>query len=1349
MENELKQHSGLGTNISERMDSLAGNVEALGNEHNGMKAELGNMRLQLQDTEAKTSNLEADGHASKENIERIGQALQSINLQISFIESSASTSWETVEAKLFNYQTDIANLTSEFSTRGDVLGNLGKEMEQLKDVNVQFMTSFELQKNDILQLQESQRGNEKGFEDFHNFQARIHNELTDVQGKMGNFNAKMEDMDKEQMERRAALERQDQKITKLIGDLQQLDAGHAEAVEKVNEVHLLAANLDIHIKNTEEKIEKQKTADFANVAEKLSKLEVSHGTLDRKIEDLDAKGQESLKQLQAEKSALDNKVRSLDETSQGLQDMLNQVETIQLKKFTNLDDLLQDHGEKIRVLEEASMKHYEHAQYVENLNHRVIQLDEARQQSEVKARDEVDGTLVRYNSQLSDIQTELESRIFSVENQLKRSQEHVAEATADIQRHVEELESKRKQSDQSIENLNRELQESANKVFLLQGDFEQKIKDINGSANVMNKKVQDLEDEQRANIERLVTLQETSMIEKATFIESLSEKVIKIDTERQETEQKMNLQNEKLIEKNANAIQALEKEVNAKLDASEQARKEELQNLSLQADNLKVQLNLLLIEQQKQVDELEEVKKFEAEKLTNVILDVEKTSKVLEQKLRDATQDIEVGLKGLDDKIANNVSYLKEEQTEEVKNIKVMLQDEINKSFEKTDNKVREAENHVENLRELNGKLIDQVKEKMKNYETEQSKISEDLKTNNNKQMDTLKESFNDQLQALISIKDEHTISISSISSTMLALKETLTTQSEEIGSNTVKIQKLEQSQEIQDNKLDHLEQISVGLSESYKMVSEEAKTVTSLLKDSQMIAEQALKNEVVDLIKEHKDDCTAVTDSLTALVASHSNQIKDAYERQLELSQKIQEVEQSLLQSLVQQTENLDSKIDDIQNRNKEFRGQAEESIIANTTAITVNSNLIDGHSKDLLSVLTLKGELAEKINVLQSALDTSANEFQVLENKMLAIIEILKAEQEADRKKVKDTERHVTELDDTLTLLTPDIRTIDKRVTNIEENQNNKKVDDIVNQVAEIRDSLNVVTKDAQERFEYNTENYNQLVLKCEDTTKDMENLKVYYNAQFKEVQELIHVIQIQEENLTTEIRESNEKGDKQNNENIAQLQEDQEKLRIMVQEGIKLVDGKHDKLFNNVEELKMALEENIRNLEGKETLEKGQLVKSLQDMSTQILDLEQGIGSNGEKVKVIVDIHEKLENYTQEVYSKIQQEVGSTTSMLQQSLDGLRKECDGIKAKNAAVDDQLSKALEQINQEIEKTKETNQALGKDINNTDEETRSLHVKLVKLEDEVVSKINAIGQAMKDNEEKLIWLFHSNQNFL
>ena len=114
----------------------------------------------------------------------------------------------------------------------------------------------------------------------------------------------------------------------------------------------------------------------------------------------------------------------------------------------------------------------------------------------------------------------------------------------------------------------------------------------------------------------------------------------------------------------------------------------------------------------------------------------------------------------------------------------------------------------------------------------------------------------------------------------------------------------------------------------------------------------------------------------------------------------------------------------------------------------------------------------------------------------------------------------------------------------------------------------------------------------------------------------------------------------------------------------------------------------------------------------MSTQILDLEQGIGSNGEKVKVIVDIHEKLENYTQEVYSKIQQEVGSTTSMLQQSLDGLRKECDGIKAKNAAVDDQLSKALEQINQEIEKTKETNQALGKDINNTDEETRSLHVK-------------------------------------
>jgi chromosome segregation ATPase len=512
LENEIKQHSGNGANLSEKLDKVVGTVEILSNDYNVIKAEFGIITGKLNDHEVRTSDLETMGHKNNENIERVAQALQSINQQINFLESNASTTWESVEIKLENCQKEIANLSSGLTEKSDALGNLNKEMEYWKSVNAQLTANSDLQKNEILQLQDVLKGNEKALEDFHGFQDKIYHELSDIHGKLGNYQAKVEDLDKDQLDLKGIFEKQDHMIKKFTTDFQQLTLGHSEMGEKVHEVQLLVNNMEAHLRNSEEKLEKQLTADLENVLGRLSKLDSSLGTLDIKIEDLDSKGQKQVTRLQSEKTELDNRIKGLSETNQSLAGRIDQIESAHIKKLNNLDDLLQEHDGKIRLLEEASMKHYEHAQYVENLNNRLIQIDEARQQSEAQARDEVDGTFNQYKIQINNIKVELEEKILNIENILKQLQEYDAQTTANLQKHIEELNFKEALHEQNLENLKKGLQNTAEKNSMLQADFQEKLNEIRGSANITNQKVLDLENEQKAYVERLVSFQETTMI---------------------------------------------------------------------------------------------------------------------------------------------------------------------------------------------------------------------------------------------------------------------------------------------------------------------------------------------------------------------------------------------------------------------------------------------------------------------------------------------------------------------------------------------------------------------------------------------------------------------------------------------------------------------------------------------------------------------------------------------------------------------------------------------------------------------------------------------------------------------
>merc|ERR1711872_128585 len=191
---------------------------------------------------------------------------------------------------------------------------------------------------------------------------------------------------------------------KLQNDLQSLDNRHAETVEKLNGINVLATNIEIYVKAQEEKLEKQKEQDLSAVDSKFALLK------------------EEITIVNNMKTLQDNVIARLDSQNQTDIEIRQDFESFKKSHNKSVDDienLNTEQAEKIRALEEASMHHYESQQTINILNTRVNQLDELRQQSESKAKDEADASLARSTTIINEFKTDIENKIQNISSNTK------------------------------------------------------------------------------------------------------------------------------------------------------------------------------------------------------------------------------------------------------------------------------------------------------------------------------------------------------------------------------------------------------------------------------------------------------------------------------------------------------------------------------------------------------------------------------------------------------------------------------------------------------------------------------------------------------------------------------------------------------------------------------------------------------------------------------------------------------------------------------------------------------------------------------------------------------------------
>merc|ERR1719423_275385 len=444
----------------------------------------------------------------------------------------------------------------------------------------------------------------------------------------------------------------------------------------MKEVTVLATNIDVFMKQQEEKQEKQKADDTSAINARIEKIdtEIDHlkgkiteardqaeKELDKEVKAINDKANEldqrlgllvnenknnveelvSLKEAnfaQLEKAkfvdALSERVNNMDAERQKSEALLIQKNEELITLNTNaIKDLEKLHDDRLDNLEQANKAALENTSQVNNsltimieglksehgeVKEAIQDLNEMIQQAEDKAKHDADTNQSKNNTIINEFKTDIENRYQNISIQYQDSFDKVTAENQKLRddlnevtvlatnidvfvKQQEEKQEKQKADDTSainarIEKIDTEIDHLKGKITeardQAEKELDKEVKTINDKANELDQRLGLLVNENKNNVEELVSLKEANFaqLEKAKFVDALSERVNNMDAERQKSEALLIQKNEELIILNTNAIKDLEKLHDDRLDNLEQANKAALENTSQVNNSLTIMI---------------------------------------------------------------------------------------------------------------------------------------------------------------------------------------------------------------------------------------------------------------------------------------------------------------------------------------------------------------------------------------------------------------------------------------------------------------------------------------------------------------------------------------------------------------------------------------------------------------------------------------------------------------------------------------------------------------------------------------------------------------------------------------
>ena len=167
---------------------------------------------------------------------------------------------------------------------------------------------------------------------------------------------------------------------------------HVETVEKMKEVTVLASNIQVQVKEQEQKMVEQSSNDLNQIRDQIQDIENQNGISNQKISELDNGNQALLEKLLGLEKSIGDRMEGLNKTDESL---LTKINGLQTDNAQNLADFRQDLDNKLAQNEKNNQGEYDsirsethiltqHLEEVKSLHvateKRIVEMDAGNQQ---------------------------------------------------------------------------------------------------------------------------------------------------------------------------------------------------------------------------------------------------------------------------------------------------------------------------------------------------------------------------------------------------------------------------------------------------------------------------------------------------------------------------------------------------------------------------------------------------------------------------------------------------------------------------------------------------------------------------------------------------------------------------------------------------------------------------------------------------------------------------------------------------------------------------------------------------------------------------------------------------------
>merc|ERR1711892_749785 len=349
---------------------------------------------------------------NKDEIAKISGAAMTNNDSLAALTTQTHETWQIVESKMENHKKSM----NEVQVLVD-LNNMKQEQSEatlllkLDTYNLKIEKDMEILGNQINTVSDYTEKTKDMANDNNVNIKNINAEITKHENTFDTIDSDVEDV-------KDKLRKAVDNVDSANKTIQVFENRHIETVERMRELTVMTSSIESYVKTQEQKLEQEKANDFNQFNGQLQELRLSNGNISTKMVDLDADNKTLLEKV----NEMEKNFQDLDAADKQLLQKLEDHSLVQDSKMNKMDSENKDQVKKIVQIEDAYQLQVQKVQYMDSIQIRLTQIEESKQLTDAKVRDEVDNTLKINQSKIDTIQEDVLQKLKGVQEENKKNE---------------------------------------------------------------------------------------------------------------------------------------------------------------------------------------------------------------------------------------------------------------------------------------------------------------------------------------------------------------------------------------------------------------------------------------------------------------------------------------------------------------------------------------------------------------------------------------------------------------------------------------------------------------------------------------------------------------------------------------------------------------------------------------------------------------------------------------------------------------------------------------------------------------------------------------------------------------